>query len=235
VGQIAVVEMVNAQLPAEASSRLEEIAREIDDIREQGVFLIGERLVEALKIYRYNRAEGGFRGWVEARLRMSLRVAYRRISACEAFAKESVPLVAHFPAQLLCDLATDVATPVREEVVARLSAGDEMAPSEIKRRLREVREAAMRERMSDKKKRLERRRQRDTKRRAERAVEEQAAQDAARTKARQEAARMIAAALGDDVIRLIELLKVGGPIGYYHLEDLIFGKKEVRLPATLNS
>lgn len=231
VDALAVVSMVNSQLPAESSSRLEEIACEIESIREQSVFLVGERLAEAQDIYRYNRAERGFRGWVEARLNMSLRVAYRHISACRAFGKECVPLVAHIPAQLVYDLSTDEAAPVRQELIARLSAGERVEPAEVKVRLREAREALKISRLTPK----HRRTLKSQERRRERERQEWEAEQAARTDARREAARMIVDALDGDLPKLIALLKVCGSVGASDIEAASSPACRPRSPAMMGT
>lgn len=75
--------------------RLEDIAKGIETVQATAIIKIGERLAEARDLFRYDRREGGFTGWVEKRLKITYRTALNMISVYEQLGQSAKDL-SHF-------------------------------------------------------------------------------------------------------------------------------------------
>ena len=116
------------------AAHLEDIAKAIEQLQRAAIFKIAEHLAEAQGIFRYRRDEGGFRGWVETRLRFSRQTAYSLLHVRERFGGQSVKYLDTFPATVLY-LLTAPSTPeqARDEIIARAEAGEKLPVAEVKR------------------------------------------------------------------------------------------------------
>lgn len=128
--------VVENKVPGEVEQRLEDIAKGIETIQATAIIKIGERLAEARDLFRYDRKEGGFTGWVERRLKMSRDSAYNAIKVFENLG-ESVEHVQHFqdlPARVLYALAAP-STPeqVLVEVKQLLIDGQKVTAADVRR------------------------------------------------------------------------------------------------------
>jgi DNA repair exonuclease SbcCD ATPase subunit len=76
---------IEHQLPlmvATIDQQLEQHAQNIERVQRDAVFEIGRELAEAQALFRYDKSEGGFTGWLEKRLpQFSERTAYRALDA----------------------------------------------------------------------------------------------------------------------------------------------------------
>lgn len=122
--------------PGDVEQRLEDIAKGIETVQATAIIKIGERLAEARDLFRYDRREGGFGGWVEKRLGIGKDTAYRMISVFENLG-ESVAHERHFeelPARVLYALAAP-STPaeVRAEVEQMLIDGQRVTAADVKK------------------------------------------------------------------------------------------------------
>ncbi len=131
--------LVENNTPGDVEQRLEDIAKGIETVQATAIIKIGERLAEARDLFRYDRREGGFTGWVEKRLGIGKDTAYRMISVFENLG-ESVAHERHFedlPARVLYALAAP-STPaeVRAEVEQLLIDGQKVTAADV-RRMRE--------------------------------------------------------------------------------------------------
>jgi hypothetical protein len=132
--------------PARGADRLTEIETEIRATQGAAIIKIGEKLHEAREIFRYDRNEGGFEGWVESRLTFSRRTAYNMIDAFTRLSGESVQNLHTLSRTVLYELAAP-STPdeVRQEVVQRAEAGQNVTHKdvlELKRKLKEAKAKA---------------------------------------------------------------------------------------------
>ena len=126
-----------AQAPTDLTDeRLETIAKDIETTHTNAVLHIAARLAEARDIFRYRRDEGGFSGWVEARLRYSRSTVYNLLSIHERFGGEKnlSKWLDTFPASILYLLAAP-STPeaAKTEIIARAQAGEPVTAAEVKR------------------------------------------------------------------------------------------------------
>ena len=115
--------MNEATLVIDVGDQLEAIAKDIELLQATAVMRIAERLAEAHKLFLYKRDEGGFTGWVEKRLKISERTAYRLLDVHKQFGGfESLPQWQTLPRTVLYLLAAP-STPdeVREEAIERSS------------------------------------------------------------------------------------------------------------------
>jgi ribosome-associated translation inhibitor RaiA len=136
--------VVDQDLPPEAWSRLDELEAKIKAKQNEAASHIAEWLFEARGIWRYHRAEGGFRGWVESRLGYSHMTAYRMIAVHEKLGAESVTLWDTLgPGRALYELSKkDTPEEVVQAVVARAEDGERVSHAEVKRLIAEAKEAA---------------------------------------------------------------------------------------------
>jgi Protein of unknown function (DUF3102) len=125
-----------------SADRLEIIAKDIERLQGTAIFEIAKRLAEARDLFRYCRDEGGFAGWVEARLRFSRQTAYNLLSVHERFGGESVKFLDTFPATILYLLAAP-STPeaARKEIIARAEKGEKVKVEAVKGAIRATRPA----------------------------------------------------------------------------------------------
>lgn len=121
------------------TDRLEEIAVEIETIQGVALLKIGERLCEARDLFRYNRREGGFDGWIDSRLKVGRSTAYKLIDVFQAFGSESVHKVDGLSKSVLYALAAP-STPdsVREEAMRRVEAGETVSLETVANLKREL-------------------------------------------------------------------------------------------------
>jgi hypothetical protein len=126
-----------------ATDRLEIIAKDIERLQGTTVFEIAKLLAEARDLFRYRRDEGGFAGWVEARLTFSRQTAYSLIHVHEQFGGECVKHSDTFPTSVLYLLAApSTPEPVREEIIARAEKGEKVKVEDVKSAIRAARPAA---------------------------------------------------------------------------------------------
>lgn len=128
--------LVENRPPGDVGQRLEEIAKGIETVQATAIIKIGERLAEARDLFRYDRAEGGFTGWVERRLKMSQRTAYRMIDVFERLG-ESLPALANIE-QITREALYALAAPstpdeVRDAVEQLLIDGEKVTAADVKR------------------------------------------------------------------------------------------------------
>ena len=124
------------------NDQLEAIAKDIEALQATAVLRIAERLTQAHELFLYKRDEGGFEGWVENRLKMSRRTAYRLLDVHKQFGDyESVPNWHTLPRSVLYLLATP-STPdeVREEAIERAEAGERLTLAEVKEKIEAAQE-----------------------------------------------------------------------------------------------
>lgn len=122
--------------PPDVEARLEEIAKGVETIQATAIVKIGERLAEARDLFRYDRREGGFEGWCQARLRLDRVAAWRMISVYEQLG-ESVANSQHFEVlskEALFQLAAP-STPeeVRVKVQQLLIDGEKVTAADVRR------------------------------------------------------------------------------------------------------
>ena len=126
--------------------RLEQIAVEIETIQGVALLKVGERLLEAQELFRYDRNEGGFRGWVDRRLRFSVDTAYRLVGVFTAFGSESAALCDTLPKSVLYALAEPSTPPaLRAKALDMVEPGkpvDGEALALLKRELADAKQAA---------------------------------------------------------------------------------------------
>ncbi|NEU14634.1 DUF3102 domain-containing protein [Methylobacterium sp. BTF04] len=133
-------------LTVPAGDRLEEIAVEIETIQGVALLKIGERLSEARDIFKYDRNEGGFTGWIDARLKFGSSTAYKLIDVFTAFGNESFHKMETLPKSVLYALAApSTPEPVREEAIRRVEAGQPVdldLVADLKRQLLDAKQLA---------------------------------------------------------------------------------------------
>jgi aryl-alcohol dehydrogenase-like predicted oxidoreductase len=90
-------------------------------------------LAEVHQQHLYRRDDGGFQGWVEGRLSMSRRTAYKLLDVHGRFGSESVHIVHTLPRSVLYLLAPE-STPeaIRAEVIQRAEAGEHFTRAQVK-------------------------------------------------------------------------------------------------------
>jgi uncharacterized protein UPF0137/DUF3102 family protein len=120
--------------PLPADDRLKAIVKEIQSLQATAILQIAERLAEAREIFRYQRDEGGFAGWVETHLNFSRSTAYNLLSIYERFGGEGIQYLDTFPASILYLLAAP-STPKEavDEIVHRAQTGESVPVAEVKR------------------------------------------------------------------------------------------------------
>src|SRR6478736_6125097 len=80
-----------------SDDRLEAIAKDIESAMKSATLHVGRLLFEARAIFRYRRDEGGFAGWIEARLNLVRSTAYNMLNVYERFgAGQSVQILDTF-------------------------------------------------------------------------------------------------------------------------------------------
>lgn len=125
--------------------RLEEIAVEIETIQGVALLKVGERLLEAQELFKYQRDEQGFGGWVDSRLRFGQTTAYKLISVFTAFGAESVHKVDTLPKSVLYALAEPSTPPsLRQKALEMVKPGEPVdgnAIADLKRELAEAKRA----------------------------------------------------------------------------------------------
>jgi hypothetical protein len=129
-------------LSLEDSERLERMARDIDSLRRSTILQTGKILAEAREVFRYSREDGGFTGWVETRLSMSVSTAYAIINAYENIGEEmaqSFTALAH--STILALGAPGVTDEVREQVKRRADGGERVSINEVHRLTDEAKSA----------------------------------------------------------------------------------------------
>ena len=133
-------------LTVSAGDRLEEIATEIETIQGVALLKIGERLSEAREIFKYDRNEGGFTGWIDSRLTFGSSTAYKLIDVFTAFGNESFHKMETLPKSVLYALAApSTPEPVREEAMRRVEAGEPVnmdVIADLKRQLLDAKQVA---------------------------------------------------------------------------------------------
>ena len=126
--------------------RLEQIAVEIETIQGVALLKVGERLLEAQELFRYQRDEQGFGGWVDRRLRFGQTTAYKLINVFAAFGGESVHKVDTLPKAVLYALAEPSTPPsLRAKALDMVKPGEPVdgdALASLKRDLAEAKQAA---------------------------------------------------------------------------------------------
>jgi hypothetical protein len=119
---------------AEFESWCEEKAVRIQKIQATAVLEMATHLAEVHQQYLYRRFEGGFRGWVEDRLKISRQTAYSLLNVHKQFGGQSVKNLDTLPRSALCLLAAP-STPeaARTEVVERAKKGEKVSHNQVKR------------------------------------------------------------------------------------------------------
>lgn len=140
--QLSVVEN---KVPGEAAKRLEDIAKSIETVQATAIIKIGEKLSEARDLFRYDRSEGGFTGWVERRLRMHERTAYRMIDVYERLggSLDNYPNIQDLSREALFQLAApSTSQEVRDQVEQLLIDGHKVTAADVKRMKAELEAAS---------------------------------------------------------------------------------------------
>jgi hypothetical protein len=124
--------------------QLEAIAKDIEALQASALMRIAERLAAAHKLHRHNRDEGGFEGWVEKRLTMSRKTAYRLLDVHKQFGGyESVSQWHTLPRSVLYLLAAPSTPEVaREEAIERIEAGERLTLAEVRVQVEAAQETA---------------------------------------------------------------------------------------------
>ena len=116
-----------------SDDRLEAIAEEIEATQKIAIWHVGEQLAEAHGIFRYRRDEGGFGGWVEARLRLARSTAYDLLHVHERFGDDvSERLDTFAPSVLYLLAAPSTPDAACEEVFSRAEAGEQLSVTAVK-------------------------------------------------------------------------------------------------------
>jgi hypothetical protein len=112
----------------------EEKASRIEKTQATAVLEVAAHLAEVHQQYLYRRFEGGFRGWVEDRLKISRQTAYSLLNVHKRFGGQSVKNLDTLPRSALCLLAAP-STPeaARTEVVERAKKGENVSHKQVKR------------------------------------------------------------------------------------------------------
>lgn len=122
--------------PGDVEQRLEDIAKGIETVQATAIIKIGERLAEARDLFRYDRREGGFTGWVERRLKINYDSALRMIHVYERLGQspESSRDFQSLSREALFQLAAP-STPaeVRAEVEQLLIDGQKVTAADVKK------------------------------------------------------------------------------------------------------
>jgi N6-adenosine-specific RNA methylase IME4 len=118
----------------QSNARLEAIVMEIETLQATAILQVAARLAEARDIFRYQRDEGGFTGWVERRLSFGKSTAYKLLDVHERFGVgESFHIVETLPRSVLYLLAAPgTPEPARAEVIERTEAGESLAHADVK-------------------------------------------------------------------------------------------------------
>jgi hypothetical protein len=120
------------EVPGDIPALLEAIAREIDMTRGMTVLKIGELLIKALPLFKFDRSVGGFQGWCQSRLSMTEQQAYRFINAYKAFRGKGNELVTLSKEAILELAAPSTPKEVREEALERVRDGEKLTAAQIK-------------------------------------------------------------------------------------------------------
>lgn len=121
------------QLADDSERRLESIATDIEFLQATAVLRVAERLADAREIFRYRRDEGGFTGWVEARLKFSQSTAYKLLDVHERFGKQCFHIVETLPRSVLYLLAAPSTPGEAIDAVLDLAAnGEKLTHAKVK-------------------------------------------------------------------------------------------------------
>lgn len=124
---------------ATVEQQIEQHAQRIEHIQREAVFELGRELAAARDLFKYDRREGGFEGWVDARLGMSKRTAYELIQVHELIAEKGAELRTLSKVALL---ETSAAIPDIQAIIAeRVAAGEVFTAAQVK----EIKDAASKE------------------------------------------------------------------------------------------
>jgi hypothetical protein len=109
--------------------QLELIAQDIERLQTTAVLHIAAHAAKAHELFRYNRDEGGYAGWMKDRLGHSRSSAYRLLDVHKRFGGgESVPMLGTLPPSALYLLAAPATPPKAvDQVAARIEAGERMS------------------------------------------------------------------------------------------------------------
>lgn len=200
-------------LTVDNAGRLEAIAVEIEAIQGVALLKIGERLMEARDLFKYDRDEGGFIGWIDARLKISKPTAYRMIDVFRSFGAANASHVETLSKSVLYALAgPSTPEPVREEAMRRVEAGEPVnldTVMNLKRQLVDAKDQAKVAKQDEKVQRTEAQRVKDERDRVRNEL------DFANAKVRQQAEE-------------IERLKQDGVIHFYPAEPAAASPTPIR-------
>lgn len=111
--------------------RLEQIAVEIETIQGVALLKVGERLLEAQELFKYDRSEGGFTGWVDARLSFSQKTAYRMIEVFKTFGSVKDCHIDRLSKSVLYALAAPENKSISEEALAQIKSGKPLTNDDV--------------------------------------------------------------------------------------------------------
>lgn len=115
---------------ATVDQQIEQHALRIEHIQREAVFEMGRELAAARDLFKYDRREGGFEGWLDSRLGTSRRAAYRMIEIFEGIKEECATLGTLSQGALL---ETAKAEPDIQSLIAeRVAAGEVFTAAQVK-------------------------------------------------------------------------------------------------------
>jgi hypothetical protein len=120
--------MQGAVLSVSDAEQLELIAQDIERLQTAAVLHIAAYAAKAHELFRYDRDEGGYAGWMKDRLGYSRSNAYRLLDVHKRFGGKSVPMLGTLSPSALYLLAAP-ATPQEavDQVAARIEGGERMS------------------------------------------------------------------------------------------------------------
>lgn len=127
-------------LPDEVAKTATEAAADIKSRHKQTLshmLAIGERLCHVKKILRH----GQFGAWIAAEFAWTTRTAQNYMTAWEQFGDKS-EIISDLPPTTVYALAAPSASGVREQVIAKLEAGERIEPAAVREMLRKPRATA---------------------------------------------------------------------------------------------
>lgn len=115
---------------ATVEQQIEQHAQRIEHIQREAVFEMGRELAAARDLFKYDRREGGFEGWLDGRLGISRRAAYRMIEIFEGIKEECATLGTLSQGALL--EAAKAEPDIQAIIADRVEAGEVFTAAQVK-------------------------------------------------------------------------------------------------------